>query len=55
MCISFMKENICKHIIAIALREELTEYADECEPILLSRNKRMAGRAKYAQPALVIG
>lgn len=54
MCTSFMKEYICKHIIAIALREKLTEYPDEYEPMLLSRNKRMAGRAKYAQPALVV-
>lgn len=55
MCVSFMKEYICKHIIATALREEVTECPDEAEPVLLSTNKRKRGRAKNAEPALVIG
>lgn len=54
MCTSFLKQYICKHIIAIALREELTECPDEDEPMLLSRNKRNAGRSKNAEPALVV-
>lgn len=55
MCVSFMKEYICKHIIAVALREGITECPDEAEPILLSNKRRNQGRAKQAEPALVIG
>lgn len=54
-CTSFMKQYICKHIIAVALKEEITECPDESDPTFLSSNKRKAGKSKYAEPALVIG
>lgn len=54
-CTSFMKEYICKHIIAIALREKITECPEQHEPVLLSKNKRHPGRSKNAEPALVVG
>lgn len=55
MCTSFMKQYICKHIIATALKENITECPDECEPMLLSRNKRSRGKAKNAESALIVG
>lgn len=55
MCTAFMKEYMCKHIIAISLKEQLTECPDEYEPVLLSRNKRKPGRSKNAEPAHVVG
>lgn len=49
-----MKQYICQHIIAIALREKLTEVPDEDEPILLSTNRRKPGRSKKASSALIV-
>lgn len=54
-CTCFMKEYMCKHIIAVALKEEVTECPDDYDPMLLSNNKRRRGNSKKAEPALVVG
>lgn len=54
-CTSFMKQYVCKHVIALALREGHTECPDTEEPMLLSNYRRHRGKAKKAQPALVVG
>lgn len=53
-CTSFMKHYMCKHIVAVALKEEYTECLDQYDPTLLSLNKRKRGKAKNAGPALLI-
>lgn len=53
-CTWFMKQYSCKHIVATALKEGITECPDEQDPMLLSHNKRKQGRSKRAEPALVI-
>lgn len=50
-----MKHYMYKHVIALALKEELTEFPDEYDSTRLSTNKRKPGRSKNAQSALVIG
>lgn len=54
-CTCFMEQYICKHIIAIAVREKVTQCPDTHDPILLSTNKRKRGNCKKAEPALIVG
>lgn len=50
-CISFFKQNICKHIIAIVMREKIIECPDIANPTLLNKYKRR-GRPEKANKAL---
>lgn len=52
-CVCFFKENICKHIIAIAMREAIIECPDSANPTSLSQYKRKAGPTQKAKKALV--
>lgn len=51
-CVSFFKDNICKHIIAIAMREKIIECPDTANPTSLSEYKRKPGTAQKAKKAL---
>lgn len=52
-CVCFFKENICKHIIAIAMREKIIECPDSANSTSLSQYKRKAGPTQKAKKALV--
>lgn len=52
-CPVFFKQNICKHIVALAIREGLLKNTDNCNPTLISATRKKAGRPKHAQSALV--
>lgn len=51
-CVCFFKENICKHIIAVGMREKIIECPDSANPTSLSQYKRKAGPAQKAKKAL---
>lgn len=51
-CVSFFKENICKHIIAIGMREKIIQCPQSANPTSLSQYKRKAGPAQKAKKAL---
>lgn len=51
-CVSFFKKNLCKHIIAIGMRQKLIDMPDTVNPILLNQNKRKPGRVGAAKKAL---
>lgn len=51
-CVCFFKENICKHIIAIGLRENIIKCPDSANPTSLGQYKRNAGPTKKARKAL---
>lgn len=53
-CTYFMKQYICKHIIAAALKQKVTDCPNIHDPILLSTNKRKRGNCKRAEPALIV-
>lgn len=53
-CVSFFKQNICKHIIAISLREGIIKCPDSAIPTLLATNKKRPGRPKGAAKALIV-
>lgn len=50
-CLSFYKQNICKHIIAIGMKEKVILNIDTANPTLLGKRKTK-GRAPLATPAL---
>lgn len=50
-CPFFFKQNICKHIIAIAVKEKVLDFPEIANPVLLSK-KRSAGRIPNAKKAL---
>lgn len=51
-CPVFLKQHICKHIVALALREEMVECPNNANPMLLAaRNK--PGRKKNAYKSLM--
>lgn len=52
-CVCFFKENICKHIIAVGMREKIIECPDAANPTSLSQYKRKAGPTQKAKKALV--
>lgn len=51
-CTSFFKQNICKHIIAVGLREGLFKCPDTANPTVFTRIGRKPGRAENAKKAL---
>lgn len=51
-CICFFKENICKHIIAVGMKENIIDCSDETNPTQINKHKRAAGRAQKAKRAL---
>lgn len=51
-CVCFFKENICKHIIAVSMREKIIECPDSANPTLLNKHKRKAGPTEKAKKAL---
>lgn len=51
-CVSFFKENICKHIIAVAMQEKIVKCPDSSNPTLLNKQKRKAGPTEKAKKAL---
>lgn len=51
-CVSFFKQNMCKHIIAVGMRENIIACPRSANPILLSRNKRKPGGIEKAKSAL---
>lgn len=53
-CVCFFKENMCKHIIAVGMREKIIDCPESANPTSLSQYKRKAGGAKNAKKALVI-
>lgn len=52
-CPAFFKQNICKHIAAIAMRENILKYNDNSNPTLITATRKKAGREKNAEKALV--
>lgn len=53
-CVCFFKENICKHVIALAMREKILACSDLVNPTSLSQYKRGAGSVNKAKKALVV-
>lgn len=51
-CVSFFKQNICKHIIAIGMRNKIVKCPESANPILINQHKRKAGRIAAAKRAL---
>lgn len=51
-CPSFFKNNMCKHIIALAMREKILTYADNLNPTVISAVRRRPGRVKNSSKAL---
>lgn len=51
-CPSFFKQNMCKHIVALALRENVLKYIDNLNPTLITAVRRRPGRSKNASNAL---
>lgn len=52
-CPSFFKQNICKHVIALAIREKLYEVPSSFNPQTLANHKKKPGRPKVAKKALI--
>lgn len=50
-CPVFFKQNMCKHIIAIAVKENVLEFPEIANPVLLTK-RRTAGRIPNAKRAL---
>lgn len=50
-CPRFFKQNACKHIVALAMRENLLTYADSFNPTVISAVRRKPGRTKNASNA----
>lgn len=53
-CPSFFKEHICKHIIAVGLREKIVDCPNTSIPTLLAATRKKAGRPKLAKQALIV-
>lgn len=51
-CVYFFKKNICKHIIAVGMRENVIDIPDTVNPTLLNQNRRNQGRVTCAKKAL---
>lgn len=51
-CPTFFKQNMCKHIIALAMRENLLPYTDDLNPTVISAVRRRPGRSKNSSNAL---
>lgn len=52
-CPAFFKQHICKHIIAVALKEGTIQCPETANPMLLAAKKRTAGRPKNAGKSLL--
>lgn len=52
-CPAFFKQNICKHIVALAMRENILKYNDSFNPTLISAVHKKSGRPKNAVKALI--
>lgn len=50
-CPVFFKENMCKHIIAVGVKENVIEFPEIANPVLLAK-RRPAGRIANAKRAL---
>lgn len=53
-CPSFFKEHICKHIIAVGLREKIVKCPNTSIPTLLAATRKKPGRPKHAYKALIV-
>lgn len=53
-CPSFLKQFMCKHIIATAIREKLMEVTPTMNPTLLANGRIKRGRPKNASKALLV-
>lgn len=53
-CVCFFKENICKHIVAVGMREKLFECPDIANPTSLNKYKRKPGSTSKAKKALLL-
>lgn len=51
-CPAFFKNNMCKHIVALAMRENLLKYTDNMNPTVITAVRNRAGRPKNASHAL---
>ncbi|XP_055307521.1 uncharacterized protein LOC129571717 [Sitodiplosis mosellana] len=51
-CVSFFKENMCKHVLAIGMLHKIIDCPDSSNPVLLNQHKRNAGRVTAAKKAL---
>lgn len=51
-CVSFFKQNMCKHILAIGMRHKIVKCPDSSHPIMINQQKRKAGRVYAAKKAL---
>lgn len=51
-CPAFFKNNICKHITALAMRENLLKYTDNMNPTVITAVRKRPGRPKNASNAL---
>lgn len=51
-CVSFLKENICKHIIAVGMHEKIIKCPESANPTTLSQHKRQCGPTQKAKKAL---
>lgn len=52
-CPFFFKQNICKHVIALAIRENLYKVPNTLNPQVLANQKKKPGRPRAAAKALV--
>lgn len=52
MCPEFFKEHMCKHVVAIGVRENITTIPDSANPVLLGPTRRKPGRPKRTASAL---
>lgn len=52
-CPSFFKQNICKHVIALPIRENLYKVPSSLNPQTLANHKKKPGRPPSAAKALV--
>lgn len=53
-CPSFFKKYICKHILALAMREKIVACPNEALPTLLAAVRKKPGRPKRTAKALII-
>lgn len=53
-CPVFSKQFMCKHLIAVAFKENILECPNTANPMMLSRTKRAVGRPRATQKALIV-
>lgn len=53
-CPQFLKNYICKHVVALAYREKCFEIPESAYPTLLQATRKKAGRPKNATKALIV-